>query len=201
MKFYDISLSLSHSTTVWPGDPLFTRTETKTSAIKSTLTFTTHTGTHIDAPKHFLFDKAGIDKIPVSALIGRFRVCQVKTKNQITLADIESLRIKPGQRILFKTRNVRLINKPFTQSYVSLSLEAAQFLVKQKILLVGIDYFGIEAKGNPGHPVHTSLLAKNIVIVEGLQLGGVRPGTYHGAILPIKIKDSDGAPCRAVLWK
>jgi arylformamidase len=203
MKYYDISLLLDSSTPNWPGSQEFSREEIKTSAITSRLSMASHYATHVDAPKHFLFDKKSIDQLPVAALIGKFKVIAVSSKKQIMLADIAKLKINPGDRVLFKTRNSNFIasKKEFTENYISLSAEAAAYLAKKKIFLVGIDYFGIEAKGQPGHPTHTALLSKNIVIVEGLNLKNIPAGIYNGAVLPIKIAGGDGAPARAVLWK
>ena len=104
--------------------------------------------------------------------------------------------------MLFKTRNSNIVtNKKFTTDYVSLTPGAASYLVSKKVLLVGNDYFGLEAKSAPGHPVHKTLLAAGIVMVEGLYLKNVKAGAYDGAILPLKIKDGDGSPARAILWK
>ncbi len=202
MKYYDISVPLSPTAAVWPGHTPFSREEKKTSAIVSTLTMNSHMGTHIDAPKHFLFSKGGIDTIAMDSLIGKFVVFAMNSKDQITLADVKKLVIKSGFRVLFKTRNSAFITKQkFNPNYVSLSLEAAQYLVSKKIKLVGIDYFGVEAKGSPGHLVHKLLLSKNIPIAEGLNLSKIKSGTYSGAILPLLIAKGDGAPARAVLWK
>jgi arylformamidase len=203
MKYYDISLSLGPTTPNWPGSQKFVREEIKTSAITSKLTLASHYATHVDAPKHFIFDKKSIDQLPLAALLGKFKVFALTSKKQIGLADIVGLKINSGDRVLFKTRNSNFIStkKEFTANYVSLSAEAAIYLAKRKIILVGIDYFGIEAKGQPFHPTHTALLSKNIVIVEGLNLKNVPTGTYNGAILPLKIAGGDGAPARGILWK
>lgn len=201
MKFYDLTLSISNQIPAWPGDIIYKRIERKTSAIVSSINMSSHFGTHIDAPKHFLFNKAGVDNLEINSLIGVFDVYEVKSKKLISLSDVKKLPINAGDRILFKTRNSKLINsKKFTANYVSLSLEAAKYLALKKVLLVGTDYFGIEAKSAPGHPVHKALLSKNIVIAEGLNLSKIKAGAYDGAILPIKIKNGDGAPCRAILW-
>jgi arylformamidase len=201
MKYYDLTLPLSPASVPWPGDQKFQRQERRGSAIVSKLTLSTHTGTHIDAPKHFLFNRGGIDSFALNQLVGKFTVYFVGAKSLISLADVKKLSIQAGMRVLFKTRNSGLITKrSFTANYVSLSLEAAQYLASKKVLLVGIDYFGVEAKSAPGHPVHKALLSKNIVIAESLNLKNVKPGTYSGAILPLLIKDGDGAPARAVLW-
>jgi arylformamidase len=204
MKYYDITIPLSSNTIPWPGDQRFVRQEgpDKDIAIVSKLTMSSHSGTHIDAPKHFLVSRHGIDHFDLEALVGQFTVAGVKSKSLISLADVKKLAIKPGMRVLFKTRNHNLLaKKKFTADYVSLSLEAAKYLVSKKIKLVGIDYMGIEAKAAPGHPVHKTLLAGKVVIAEGLHLKNIKPGKYSGAILPLLIKDGDGAPARAVLWK
>lgn len=202
MKFYDITIPLSDKTIPWPGDTKFNKKENKSSAIVSKLTMSTHTGTHIDAPKHFLFNKSGVDSIGLSALVGKFTVVALKSQKLISLADVKKLKIQPRMRLLFKTRNSKLLRKKqFTTEYVSLSIEAAKYLANKKIALVGIEYFGIEAKSAPGHPVHKALLSKNIPIVEGLNLSKIKPGIYQGAILPLLIKNGDGSPVRAVLWR
>lgn len=202
MKFYDLTLPLSNNTPGWPGDIAYKREERQTSAIVSSITMSSHFGTHIDAPRHFVFSASSIDQIPLSTLVGKFKVFQVKSKQLIEKKDIEKFSIQKGDRVLFKTINSNIITgAKFNPSYVSLSLEAAEFLAKKRIALVGIDYFGIEAKSAPGHPVHVTLLSKNIVVVEGLNLQKTPPGIYQGAILPLKIEDGDGSPARAVLWK
>jgi arylformamidase len=201
--YYDISIPLSPATPAWPGSEPFKREESQGSAITAKLTMPSHYATHVDAPKHFLFDKKSIDQVPVASLVGTFKVFEVTSKVQIMVKDIAKFKINAGDKILFKTSNSKFVGskKEFTEHYVSLSGEAAAYLAKKKVTLVGIDYFGIEAKGQPGHPTHNALLKKNIVIVEGLDLKKVPTGTYNGAILPLKIKDGDGAPARAVLWK
>lgn len=202
MKFYDLSLPLSGATPQWPGDTKFKRAENKTSAIVSKLTMSSHFATHVDAPKHFIFNQTSIDRLPLAKFIGKFKVVEIKSGPRILVADLKKAHIAPGDRVLFKTSNSKIVTrKKFTSNYVSLSLEAAKFLANKRVALVGTDYFGIEAKSAHGHPVHKALLAKNIPIVEGLNLSGVKPGFYQGAILPIRIAGGDGAPARAALWK
>jgi len=202
MKFFDATYPLSKKTVPWPGDTRFVRKENKGTAIVSKLIMSSHTGTHIDAPKHFVFNKGGVDAIALEKLVGPARVVQINSFPLITLADIKKIRPKKGGRLLFKTRNQKLVNKNrFYSDYASLSLEAARYLASLPINLVGIDYFGIEAKSAPGHPVHKTLLKKDIVIIEGLNLENIKPGRYQMAALPLKLKDSDGSPARVVLWK
>lgn len=215
-------MPLHEGMVTWPGDVKFQRLENKTSAIVSTLTLSTHHGTHIDAPRHFLFNNGSVDKIAISKLIGPCQVIEIrplpfppqawggwppgrersKPDQLIEASGLARLRIKPHDKLLFKTRNSRLLRqKKFTANYVSLSLEAAKYLARKKIDLVGIDYYGIEAKSAPGHPVHKTLLRAGIVIVEGLDLSKVKPGNYRLAVLPLKIVGADGSPARAILWK
>lgn len=202
MKFYDITLPLSKDLASWPGDTKFQRTETKTTSINSKLVMSAHSGTHIDAPKHFLFKGPGVDAVDPNALVGIYKVFQIKDSTHITVEEIRKFDIQKGGRVLFKTRNSNIVtNKKFTTDYVSLTPGAASYLVSKKVLLVGNDYFGLEAKSAPGHPVHKTLLAAGIVMVEGLYLKNVKAGAYDGAILPLKIKDGDGSPARAILWK
>lgn len=216
MKFYDLTLPLETGMPVWPGDTRFWRAEKYGTAIVSKIIMSSHTGTHIDAPKHFLFDQAGVDKIALRKLIGKCHVIEIsfpspgggegsrersKANSQIQISDLQRFRIKAGDRILFKTRNSKLLQLPrFTANYVSLSLPAARYLAAKKINLVGIDYFGIEAKGSAGHPVHKTLLRAEIVIVEGLNLSKINPGIYNLIVLPLNIKDSDGSPARVILY-
>lgn len=202
MKIYDLSITLSPRTITWPGEPPMKRKEFRTSAITSRLDMPSHFGTHIDAPRHFLFGKSGIDNIALSKLVGKAKVFAIKSPNLISLSDVKKLPIKEHDKIFFKTRNSGLLKKKkFTSDYVSVSLEAARYLAKKKIDLVGIDYFGVEAKSAPGHPVHRALLKAGIVIIEGADLSSVPQGQYQVAALPLKLKNGDGAPTRVLLWK
>ena len=220
MKYYDISLPLKTGMVVWAGDTKFFRKESRGTAIVSRITMSSHTGTHIDAPKHFIFKAGTVDEIAIPKLIGKCRIIEIRPlplavpspgpgrgrersepKNQIKLSDIKRFNIKAGEKILFKTRNGELApKKKFEKNYVSLSLPAAKVLAQKKIDLVGIDYLGIEAKGSPGHPVHKTLLRAGIVIVEGLDLRKVKPGHYNLVVLPLKLVGGDGSPVRAILW-
>lgn len=202
MMFKDISLVLHKGMVVWPGDVKFVHQESRGTAIVSRLQLSSHHGTHVDAPRHFLFNTGTVDKIGLSKLLGPARVLAVSAKRLIGVGDLARQKIRAHDRLLFKTHNGKLYRKKkFDSDYVSLSLPAARYLAKRKIDLVGIDYYGIEAKAAPGHPVHKTLLRAGIVIVEGLDLSKVKPGQYNLAVLPLLIKAGDGAPARAVLWR
>lgn len=122
------------------------------------------------------------------------------TGMEILPEHLEKFDIQRGDRLLFKTGNFRYLRgKKFPDTYVSLSLEAAKLLAKKKVYLVGTDFLGIEKRKNPGHPVHTTLLAAGIVIVEGLDLAKVPAGKYQLFCLPLNVVGVDGAPARVVL--
>lgn len=202
MKFFDATYPLSQHTVPWPGDVSFSRKENRGTAIVSRLIMSSHSGTHIDAPRHFVFAKGGVDDIALEKLVGPVAVVKIGSSPLITLSDVKRLKPKKGARLLFKTRNQKLVRKRvFHPKYVSLGLEAAKYLASLPINLVGIDYFGIEAKSAPGHPVHKTLLKRNIVVIEGLNLEKIQPGTYQMAALPLKVKNGDGAPARVILWR
>lgn len=206
MKIFDISMPIQNNMLVWPGDPgadiKTTATVEKDGVGESYLSFGSHTGTHIDAPKHFVAQASGVDAIALEKLVGECIVVDLTgiDHKEIMVSDISNIPIKRGSRILFKTGNYKYLHgNIFPDSYISLSLEAAEYLVEKDVWLVGIDFLGIEKRKNPGHPVHTTLLKAGIVNVEGLDLSEVSAGKYQLICLPIKLKDADGAPARAIL--
>ncbi len=205
-------MSLESGMVTWAGQEKFKRKEIVAGeAIVSLLSMTTHTGTHVDAPKHFLGRKAGsVDKLDLSKLIGPCEVIELPPhlSSPSRGEGWEGIfrRLNKGDRVLFKTSNSRrrlLEKKNFVTDYVSLNLEQAKLLAAKKIALVGVDYLGVEAKGSQGrgHPVHKTLLKAGIVVVEGLNLSKIKPGHYNLAVLPLKIVNGDGAPARAILYK
>jgi len=205
IKVFDLTLPIRNNMLVWQGDspPSLSQIATvkKHGVALSQFNFGSHTGTHVDAPKHFLTKGKGVNKISLEKLIGNCRVLDLThlKGNEILASDLKPFGIKEGDRILFKTGNFRLLKKKsFPKTYVSLSLEASRFLVQKKINLVGTDFLGIEKKSSPGHPVHKALLSKGIVIVEGLDLEKIPQGKYKIICLPLRV-DSDGSPARVVL--
>lgn len=208
MKIYDLSIPIKQDMLVWPGDPgveikIFA-TVKKDGIGESRFSFGSHTGTHIDAPSHFLDTNLSIDKISPEKLIGDCRVIDLTNlgRQEISVKDISGLSIKKGDRILLKTGNSPLLfKKEFPKRYIYLSLEGAKFLASKKINLVGTDFLGIEKRSNPGHPVHKTLLFAGIVIVEGLDLREVPEGSYRIFCLPLRVVGADGAPARAILVK
>lgn len=209
MRIYDISLPVSKRLLTWPGDrrPRIQQTESvaRGGVATSHIALGSHTGTHVDAPKHFLLHGKSLDRIALEKLVGQCRVLSIpRTVKEIQPQHLQRFRIRRGERILLKTANTAqrlLFRKSFPGSYVALSPEAAVFLAKRGIALVGADFLGIEARGAKGHPVHRTLLKHRVVIVEGLNLRGIRAGTYGLAVLPLAVVGTDGAPARAILTR
>lgn len=206
MKIYDVSIPIKNSMLVWPDkqDVNIERVKTfKKDGVRLThFSFGSHTGTHIDAPNHFLENGIGVDEISLEKLVGICRVFDLtKIKGlEIFPHHIEKEDIRKGDRIIFKTGNFSLLKKStFPKNYVSLSEDAAKFLVDKGIYLVGTDFLGIEKKGNPNHPVHKMLLSNAVVIVEGLDLSEIKEGRYDLVCLPLRVIGADGSPARVLL--
>jgi len=201
MNIIDISHPIHAKTPVYPGNPpvRIKTTRGKTSA-HSEISFGTHTGTHVDSPKHVFFKMSGVEKIPLEQMIGLCRVLDMtKVKEKITTADLKRWRVKKGERILVKTKNSSRAFKRFYADYVYLDGEAAEYLAKKGIVLFGIDYLSVKKKGGSDNRPHTALLRKKIAIFEGLDLSKVRTGRYFFIGMPLKLEGLDGAPSRAAL--
>jgi arylformamidase len=207
---YDLSVPLSSGIPTYPGDPEIEIQDWSSlskgdAANVSLLRFGAHSGTHVDAPAHFIDGAPRVDALPLDVLIGEAEVLDVP--NDLKSIDLSFVRAhyQSGiKRVLFKTRNSVLWKRSgsrFEQQYAYLDLEAATHLVEQGVRLVGIDYLSIEQFKQEGHPTHRALLSKGVVIVEGLNLNDVPAGKYELICLPLRISGGlgDGAPARAVL--
>ncbi|HNX16730.1 MAG TPA: cyclase family protein [Methanoregula sp.] len=197
MKIIDITRPLSDKTVSFPGDPSpqFSQRDAGLYLI-SDLHMNSHSGTHIDAPVHYL--KAGdtIDTIPLDHLIGPCRVLDVsRAGNDITSADLTG-RLGNAKRILLKTRFSSETN--FREDYPHLTKDAADLLISCGVLCVGIDSFSIEAFVCDGS-VHRQLLGNGCLIIELLDLSGINEGDYEMVALPLRLAGLDGAPARVVL--
>ena len=205
MALIDITLPMHDGMVVYEGDPGVSVTvalsqERGDPANVSMLRFGSHTGTHVDAPVHFIAGTPGVDALALDVLIGRTLVAQVTSSQTIERADLAALPLDGHTRLLLKTRNSALWERgTFARDYVAISVDAARFCVERGLKLVGIDYLSIEGFGVSGHPVHTTLLGAGVVILEGLDLSRVTPGVYELICLPLRLAGADGAPCRAVL--
>jgi len=204
VEIYDISQTLREGIAVWPGDPEFrhrwiTRMQDGESSNVSAVEMGVHTGTHVDAPLHLDDSGGNIAGTPIHHFLGPTRVFSISSRESIGEADLESLDWKGVERVLFKTRLAGLPNQPFEKSYVYLEESAAEFLIKQGILLVGIDAPSVDAFESKNLPSHRILLRHGIVILEGAMLDSVPDGDYELVCLPLKLAGLDGSPVRAVL--
>ena len=206
MKVHDISLTLRQRMPVFPGEPTpllepTTQMERGDSYNVSRLTISTHTGTHIDGPRHFLVGGASVERIAVDVLVGPALVVEMPVDQEIAATDLEAAAIPTGtERLLFKTRNSRLLDdEDFRRDFVYLTLDAARWLVERGVRLIGVDYLSVEEMDADPNLVHQTLLRAGVVIVEGADLRQVAPGPYLLACLPLKLEGADGSPVRAVL--
>jgi len=202
----DISVPIREDLVHWPGDPPFhiERTSDMTHGDShnfSMLHMGAHTGTHIDAPLHFINNGMSIDAIPLDILTGRARILEINSPETIDAADLAALAIKQGERLLFKTRNSTYAwhSSPFIEDYVHITVEAARYLVDRRVSMVGIDYLSIGGFQDDGIEVHRILLKAGIWIIEGLDLSAAAPGEYELVCLPLRILKSEGAPARAII--
>lgn len=204
-KYYDITMELKNSMAVYEGDPKFNMDNVynvrEHGYNVSSLNLGTHTGTHIDAPKHFFQEGNSIASIPIEKLIGKAKVFFID-KDSITYDGIKNLNIEKHDKILFKTINSRFIDDDeFHRDFAALAEDAAEFLVEREIDMVGIDYMSIESFYSEDGKIHNILLSNNIVIIEYLDLREIEEGEYEIIALPMRIKDGDGSPARVILKK
>jgi len=207
MEIYDITVPIRSSMPVYEGDPgvkieAWSAFAKGDSSNVSMLSFGAHTGTHVDAPAHFVEGARRIDALSLDVLIGPARVLRVPDDlNEIDPEFINRCDLSGVERVLFHTRNSTFWNEGFRKDFTHLLPEAAQLLVDRGIKLVGTDYLSIEKFHSGHHRTHLTLLSNNVVIVEGLNLSEVPEGDYELICLPIKIAEGagDGAPARAVL--
>ncbi len=202
----DATHPLRNGMACWPGDPVFQQRLAASMAKGdvcnlTALSLCAHTGTHMDAPRHFIADGATIDQMPLEAGVGPCRVIALDCADQITAADLRPLRLRAGERILFKTRNSQRDAElqAFDRDFISLRADAADFLAKRRVRFVGIDYLSVGGYEKDGVETHRHLLGAGIWIVEGLDLRAFEPGRYEMICLPLKLAGADGAPCRVLL--
>ncbi len=203
MALYDISVALAEDLPSFPGDPPIRirprRTEGGTFRLTA-LSFGSHAGTHIDAPAHLHEQGARVADIPLSLLVGPCLVVDLARRaGPIDASDLRGINLQGCPRILLRTRNSRLWQRPgFDPDYDALTPEGADYLLDKGVRLAGIDYLSIDPFDSSGE-AHRRLLAAGVVILEGLDLSEVSRGSYELICLPLKTLADDGAPCRAIL--
>jgi arylformamidase len=207
VAIYDVSVPLRPEMPTYAGEPgpkleHLKRIAAGDSANVTALSLGSHTGTHVDAPHHFLDGRSTVEAMPLEALVGLAQVIEFAERRHVTAADLEAASIPPGTtRLLLKTPNSRFWNDDdFHTDFIGLTGDAAEWLVAHGFALVGIDYLSIERFRSPEHEVHKKLLEANVIIVEGLDLRAVPPGQYTMACAPLKVVGAEGAPARVFLW-
>jgi arylformamidase len=193
---HDVSVPLRTGMVVYPGDPEFSIERVMSLAAGdvanvSRIDLGVHTGTHVDAPLHFVDGASSVEALDLDVLVGPAVVVEVPGTGDIGADAV----VDGAERILFKTRNsAAWAEDGFYEDYASISPEAATRLVEVGARLVGVDYLSVG-----GVETHRTLLRAGVIAVEGLDLRGIEPGTYTLVCLPLKLDGSDGAPARAIL--
>ncbi|MDY6872373.1 MAG: cyclase family protein [Chloroflexota bacterium] len=210
-QIYDITIPITTKTIVWPGDPVVAirqiaaiskGAESNLSQIRMSV----HTGTHIDAPAHFIAGGKTIGDISLGKLTGQVLVVEMGQDvevitDQCLLNHPQLEAIRKARKVLFKTRNSQLWREDsakFTEDYVGADSSAAAFLADLDLDLIGIDYLSISPFNDLDEP-HRILLAKNIILLEGTDMSRVPAGHYQLYCLPMKLESCEGAPVRAIL--
>lgn len=197
---------------VYPGDikpKIKTKSLPKADGMTvSQVSISTHSGTHLDAPKHFFKSGKAIDKIEAEKLVGPCKVIDLTNffkaggPAEIGWAHFGRAGLKKGDRILVKTGNYNFLSeKKISKKYISVSQDAAKNLIKRQISLIGIDYITVEREAKDKYPVHKLFLKEGILILEGLNLKDVPAGEYTLVCAPLKIEGADGSPARVFLIK
>jgi arylformamidase len=207
-RIYDISVPLRHGGLVYPGNPPISITAQQAisqgaGANVSRLDFGSHTGTHVDAPKHFFDDGPGVDTLPLDLLMGPARLVAFDDGvMSIGEAELAPLDLTGVTRLLLRTRNSAWLasgSTDFHKDYTYVAPDGAEYLAKIGVRLVGVDYLSVEQFHSGHHRTHRTLLSRSIVIVEGLALAEPPVGDYQLVCLPLRLEGLDGAPARAIL--
>ena len=205
---YDISVPLRSGGVVYPGNPAISITAQQAisqgaGANVSRIDMGSHSGTHVDAPKHFFDDGAGADTLPLDVLMGPARLIAVDDAvKSVGETELRAHDLRGVTRVLIRTRNSAWLasgSTEFHPDYTFLSPEGAAYLVGLGVKLVGVDYLSVEQFHSGHHRTHRTLLGADVVIIEGLVLNEPPPGDYELRCLPLRLTGLDGAPARAVL--
>jgi arylformamidase len=206
VDWLDISVPISERTPIFTGDPTFSRDLaqdlTRGDVCNlSRLEMGAHTGTHVDAPRHFIDGAPTTETLALDACMGDAWVVDATAlTSTIRASDLDRLAIPSGEtRLLFKTRNSDLWSRDgFSSDFLAFGADAARWLVDRGVRLIAIDYLSIAPFGDPVD-THRAFLGAGVVVVEGTDLRAVEPGPYELLCLPLRLVGSDGAPARALL--
>jgi arylformamidase len=208
VKLIDVTVPIDDAMTVYRGNPPVrirpAMTLARDGVNVSAVCLGSHTGTHVDAPSHFIKGGKGIDRVDLSRFVGPTWVADLRrVKGGISAIDLAKARIPRGsRRVLLRTSNSVLWHpaRAFRTDFVYLAPDGADWLVERGVQLVGIDYLSIEGYRVAGAPTHKRLLGAGVPILEGLDLFKIRPGRWQMAAFPLRIADGDAGLTRAVLW-
>ncbi len=202
----DISVPLRDDMPTYPGNPPFEHRFARTleegaHSTLSVITMGTHSGTHVDAPGHFIQGRDMLDEVGLDPLVGPCRVLELDAESAVAVEDLEPHAVQDGERILLKTRNSDELwdLDEFQPDFVHLSTEAAEYLARKRIVCLGVDYLSVGGHRSNGAEVHEALLGAGILCIEGLDLSGAEPGEYRLVCLPLSIQGAEAAPARAIL--
>jgi len=205
MRVIDISVPNGPSQHVYPGDPAPRVEQAKAIGRGdvcnvSLLTMGSHTGTHVDAPHHFIDGGPRLGEVALDRMVGEALVVDLRGRAAVDAAALADAPLRAGDILLCHTDNSERWAAPnFQTDFTYLTLDAARLLVERGVRAVGIDYLSIEQFGSSDFPVHHCLLGAGVFVIEGLDLRGAEPGRYTLVCLPLRFPELDGAPARAVL--
>ena len=206
-SIYDITVLLGEESITYPGDPVFSRELVVTLKDQgdcelSSLSMSSHSGTHIDAPSHFIQGGKSIDQYGPADFIFSALIFETKDDRIIRPEEMKNIRIDPGDALLFKTNNSRsgrCKSGTFSEDYVHLSEEAADLCIEKGVGLIGIDYITIDRYKDATFAIHHKILGNNILILEGIDLSEVPPGHFTLFCPALKIRHGEASPVRAFL--
>jgi arylformamidase len=206
-QWHDISVILDADLPIWPGSPGVVATSRMSisradAANVTQLNIDVHSGTHVDAPRHFIDHGATVEELGLDPFVGAAVVVDAGLADEIGASVLAAAKIPDdAERILLRTRNSsrpELYKTPFDENYAALTLSGAEWLVDRGVRLVGIDYLSIQ-RFRESPDVHRVLLDAGTSILEGVCLVDVAPGPYELICLPIRLANVEGAPARAIL--
>ena len=207
--WYDITVPIMQGMITMPIDPVkpklyrYSDRNLGSPVTMTMMEIMSHTGTHIDAPLHFIPDGSTITDMALDSTVGPCRVIEIKDRKFITVKELKPYNIKKGERVLFKTRNSpeSYAGKKFMEDYVYFSDESAEYLVEKGVIMVGLDFITIGNYRDDASVIktHTTFLAAGVYVLENAALGGVPAGEYELLCLPLPLYHGDACPCRAIL--
>lgn len=205
-RLIDISLPLRDGMICWPGDPVphVTRAQDMGRGDRLNVTrldMAAHSGTHLDAPLHFLRRGESIDQMPLDATVGPARVLPIANPEAVTAEELAGWDIQRGERILLRTANSARDwwEEPFCEQFVYIAADGARHLAERGVKSVGIDYLSVDGFDRDLNETHKTLLGAGVWVIESLDLTRVEPGQYELICLPLRLMGADGAPARALL--